>query len=234
MSTGQENLKLIKIDYGSDKSRGTMSVPPPISSTYYAYAPICRKSTYCTIALFFLGRSCSVDTVGGVPGSSLSPEMAVIATMMFLRDMACSHAGLPDVKSEGGRINGPVTEKKHKTEHRLGDNIENAIKDSFGIRVDDIAALGHTPCNGIQEPDKDGQDSTHIERTCNGASQSLCVTTAIENKSVDDIEEGKHAERPVTPLESRAGERANKTTYNHDLVCEKGDQDCRPGKPSRK
>lgn len=47
--------------------------------------------------------------------------------------------------------------EEETSEDDLGDNIEHSIKDSLGVRVDDISTLRQAPSDGVEPPKEQEQ-----------------------------------------------------------------------------
>lgn len=135
---------------------------------------------------------------------------------------------VPDSQAKLGRGDVLVAKDKHKAKDRLSDDIENTVEDGLGVRVNDVATLGHTPGDGVEEPDKKGHESAHVEDTANIWAQSLGVRAGDQSQDVDNVEEGEHAEGPVTPLVGCAGKSTNQTGDDHDLISDDSDENGGP------
>ena len=122
----------------------------------------------------------------------------------------------------------PVAPEQKSTEDRLGHHIENSIENSLGIRMDDVASLGNTPSNRVQEPQTDGQDTASQIDPVDSRTKSLGVLARHEHQDIHDVQEGNHAEGEETPLVARRDKRTNKTSSDHDLVHQDRDEKCRP------
>lgn len=116
-----------------------------------------------------------VDTV---VGSILS---SVCRDGMFLPMMSrFTKRGVPEMKTQIASINISVTPKEEESEDRLGNQIENAIKDSLRIRMNHISALGNAPGDWIKEPDENGENTARVVGATDGTSKSAGMSTAFE------------------------------------------------------
>lgn len=145
--------------------------------------------------------------------------------------LASMLAGLVHNDTKLGGIDLIVAEEKQNTKNGLGENIQDTVKDGFGVGVDDITALRQAPGNRVQEPQEEGQHATLHKRALDRPSKGIGVTAAIDGKLVGNKEEGGSAEGEVPPFVGRLRQGANQSADNHDLVRENGDQDGGPGKP---
>jgi hypothetical protein len=133
-----------------------------------------------------------------------------------------------DGKTKTSRVNVPVSPDKESTEDWLGQEVEDAVEDGLRIWRNDVAALGNTPCNGVQDPQECSQGSAHEECTLDIATEVPGVRARLPDQLVDDVDESKVAESEVSPLVLGGDECANKTGDNHDLIDDDGPQDARP------
>ena len=104
-----------------------------------------------------------------------------------------------DGKTELSRTNIPVAVNQQKAEDWFGNNIENTVEHGFTIGVDDVAAFGKTPGDGVQEPNTNGEDTALVEGTGWVGTQSAGMATSNEDEGVNDIAERQHSKNPVAP-----------------------------------
>lgn len=121
-----------------------------------------------------------------------------------------------------------MSEEQKESESRFGEDVEDTVEDGLRVGVNDVATLGQTPGNGVEEPEEDGEDTTLEEGRLDGSTQSIGVAATVDNKLVDDKEEGEHAKDPVTPLVRSLGESTNETSHNHDLIGQNGNENGGP------
>jgi hypothetical protein len=134
-----------------------------------------------------------------------------------------------EVQAESCKVNVAVTPDEQSTKSGLGKNIENTIEDSLAVGADDIAALGQTPGDGVQEPKSDGPDTTEDVGLVNVCAESLGVCATLDNDAVRNKEERNGTEGKETPLVGRLDESTDKTGDDHDLVDEDDVENGRAG-----
>ena len=180
-----------------------------------------------------------LDGVGGCGGSTIGSTVGNPATSMLL---SVGHVAarttwnvivVANVHTEGRWVNVAVTPKEQSTKDRLGHQVKDTVKDGLAIGSNDVAALAETPGNGVQEPEEDGPNTANHIGPRNVRSQSGSVLAADENDVPCHEEQGKHAKGPVSPLVRRAGQGANETSDNHDLVDQKCEENSRPWESAR-
>lgn len=161
----------------------------------------------------------------------LSTDVSVVA-VVFLLNTRVTVARLSDAEPESTRVDGTVAPEQQEGEDGLGDDIQDAVEDGLGVRVDDIASLSNTPGNRVKEPDKDCQDAADVVGTRDGAAEDPGMAAAVDEQRVDDKEESTAGEDKISPLVRGASESADEAADNHNLISQNGDEDGRPGKAS--
>lgn len=58
--------------------------------------------------------------------------------------------------AKSGRIDVAMTPEKEGAEHGLRQDIEDAVKNCFGVGGDDVSTFGKTPGDRVQEPEENG------------------------------------------------------------------------------
>lgn len=115
-----------------------------------------------------------------------------------------------DVKTESGRVDITVTPKEESTEDRLSQDIEDAVKDGFRVRRDDVAPLTESPGDRVQEPKKNGPDTADGVRLRDIGPKCRSMLAGSDGNGIGDPKEGKTSEDEVAPLEkSASGARLN-------------------------
>jgi hypothetical protein len=85
-----------------------------------------------------------------------------VITVVFLLDAGVTETRLSDAQSQSTGVDGLMAPEKEEGEDWLGDQVKDTIEDGLGIRVDNIATLGNAPCDGIEEPDENGQHAANV------------------------------------------------------------------------
>jgi hypothetical protein len=125
-----------------------------------------------------------------------------------------------NVKAKNGWVNVAVTPEEQETEDWLGEDVKNTVESGFGIRVDDIATLGKTPGNWVEEPQENGPDTTEQESAMHIGAEKKSVLTCNPEDVPCNTKKSNHAKNEVSPLVGRGHESTNKTNNNHDLIKE--------------
>lgn len=138
-----------------------------------------------------------------------------------------------NVQTESREFDIPMTPEKQEAEYWLGKYVENAVENSFRIRVDDITALAETPSNGIKKPDADGQDAANVIRPFDGAPKNTRAIRTHNHQRIYNVGKGNHAKGPVSPLVARLNKGTYQASDNHDLVGNDDSNDVVPRHSSR-
>lgn len=102
------------------------------------------NALYSLISESWLDDAVVVSVISGATGSFLSSS--------------CIHrvrgrlVVITDVKTKSCRVNVSVAPKEQSAKDWLGEDVEDTVEDSFGIRSNNIATLGQTPGNWVDEP----------------------------------------------------------------------------------
>ena len=64
---------------------------------------------------------------------------------------------VPDMQTQSSGVNITMTPEQQGAKDRLGEQIQDAVEDGLGIWRDDVAAFADAPCDGVQEPEEDGE-----------------------------------------------------------------------------
>jgi len=122
---------------------------------------------------------------------------------------------------------------EEEEEERHHEEVEDAVEDHFGVGGDNVATLGETPADGVQEGDERevstmaSVDGSHvITKTTSGQA-------SVAEEDDPDINEGGASEREVAPLVSGGGERADEAAYDGDDIEENGSEDVGPREAGR-
>ena len=157
---------------------------------------------------------------------------------------------IPDMETEPCRIDIAVTPEQQGAEDRLGEEIQDAVKDGLGVRRDDVAALADAPCDRVQEPQEDGEAAADEVDTVDVGSEGGCVLACSYGEGPSDDRERRAAEDEVGPLRGRWSvsvlfrgnrkvlgarylvighhESTDQSGDDHDLVDEEGEENRRP------
>lgn len=107
---------------------------------------------------------------------------------------------LPNVETKLSRINVAVTPDQQGAEDRLGQDVENTIKNGLGIGRDDIATLAETPGNRVDEPEENGPGTDKGVGCANILTKGQCVCSTDHNHIIGNEEESKSSKDKVSPL----------------------------------
>lgn len=102
-----------------------------------------------------------------------------------------------DAKTQGSGVDVAVAPDEDGTPDRLGKDVEHTVEDGFGVRVDDVAALGQTPCNGVQKPEEHEHGAGDVVGALDVGVDGAGVLATWTDDNVNDVEEGDHADGPV-------------------------------------
>lgn len=135
---------------------------------------------------------------GRAVGSGTIPLFAMMATMCNDWHFII----IADADTKSGGVNVTVPPKKKSTEDRLGTDVENTIEDSFRIWRDNVAALGETPSNWIQEPEENSPDTADSVGLGNVIAKWSRVSASDDGDRVGNPQEGDATESVVTELKN--------------------------------
>ena len=116
---------------------------------------------------------------------------------------------------------GVLTDEK-RTEAWLGEDVENAVKDSLRFGADDVASLAQSPSDWVQEPQRDCPDTAKSVDLADIGTKGTSVSAPLENNSVGDEEESDATKGEVSPLVGALDESTNETGDDHDFIEENG------------
>ena len=162
----------------------------------------------------------TVGTVGDAIGA------VGVVTTGLLPNLPRGHVlVILDVETEIGGGDAAVSEQQDGAEDRLGEDVEDTIKDGLAVRGDDVSALSQTPGDGVQEPQEDGEDTAAEERPADLRAESGSVSAGDEDQDIHDVEEGEASKDEVSPLVAGVGEGSNEAGDDHHFVDQDSDHD---------
>ena len=82
---------------------------------------------------------------------------------------------ISDVEAKAPNVNVAMSPQEESTKNRLGENVEDTVEDSLGVRGDDIASLTDTPGDGVEEPQANGPATADSEDLVNILTESAGV-----------------------------------------------------------
>ena len=97
-------------------------------------------------------------------------------------------------------INPTVAPNQKRTKDRLGQQVQDTVKDGLGVRRDDVAAFTEAPGDGIDEPEGEGPDAADEEGAVDVRADGFGVIVGYPADVVADEKEGDAAEGEVGPL----------------------------------
>ena len=98
-----------------------------------------------------------------------------------------------------------MTPEEESTKYGFGHDVQDTIEDSFGIRRDNVTALGKSPGDRVQEPEEDSPDTADQVYFRDVWANSSSVLARGPGDSPGDPEEGNAAKGEVTPLRAVSG-----------------------------
>ena len=170
--------------------------------------------------------------VGGRSGGSGSRSLAVSDILLLALELEVLLVVVVDVQAEPARVDVAVAPDEQSTKDRLGKNIEDAIEDGLRVRRDVVATLAQTPGDGVKSPQKRSQGTTLQESGADILTHCVGVLPSFPCKLVDDVEQSSATKGEVSPLVAGANESASKTSDDHNLIDEDGEENRRPGHAS--
>lgn len=135
------------------------------------------------------------------------------------------------VKAQATNVDITMAPEEESAKDGLGEDVENAVEDSFGVRRDDVPAFAHAPGDRVQEPETDSPKTANGVNPVDIGTEITSMATSIENDGPSDEEQGSAAEGEVTPFIGAFDQGANQTSDNHDLIDQDSIQNGWPWKP---
>ena len=105
-----------------------------------------------------------------------------------------------NVHAQPARVDVPVAPQKKSTKHWLGQDIKNTIEDSFGVGCNQVAALGQTPGDWVEEPQEDSPDATDQIYLADIRSDRISMFAGRPGDCPSNPEESEAPEHEVSPL----------------------------------
>ena len=170
----------------------------------------------------------AVDGRSGVGGTSGSG----CATVLLALKLEVLLVVVVDVQTKSGRVNVTVAPDEKSTKDWLSQDIKNAIKDGFRVRRDVVATLAKAPSDRVKSPQQCSQGTALHESRTDVLAHGVGVLASFPDKLVNDVEQCSAAESEVAPLVAGPDESASKTSNDHDLVDQDGEENGRPGHAS--
>ena len=133
-----------------------------------------------------------------------------------------------DGETETSGVNIPVSPDEEGTEDRLGQEVKDAVEDGLRVWRDDVATLGNTPSDRVQDPEECSEGSAHQECALDILAEVPGVRARLPDQLVNDVDEGEVAESEVSPLVLGGDECADKTGDDHNLINNDGPKDGGP------
>lgn len=109
-------------------------------------------------------KTSAVAGASAVSSSTIEHANLVVVTIVVQQTAVVTHsrvahAGFARVEAEALIRDTTDGEDMIEAEDDLGENVENAVEDHLAKRGDDVATVGHTPCDRVEEPDAHEEDS---------------------------------------------------------------------------
>lgn len=166
----------------------------------------------------------AVDRCGAVGGASGSG----LVTVLLALELEVLLVIVVNVQTKSRRVDVAVTPDEKSTKDGLSKNIKDTVKDGFRIGRDVVATLAEAPSDGIKRPQKSSQRTALHESRADVLAHGVGVLASFPDKLVNDVEECSAAEGEVAPLVAGPDKSASKTSDDHDLVDQDGEEDGRP------
>ena len=112
----------------------------------------------------------------------------------------------------------------NKAEHRLGEDIEDTVKDHLGIREDNVSSIGETPCDRVKQPKKRQDGGGSSEGFLEVGANDTCRSSSGTEQDPPYVEEGETTEDVETPLIGGFDQSSDQTGDDHDEI-EEGESD---------
>lgn len=128
----------------------------------------------------------------------------IIVTNMYCLGIStgsCYSKDIIALTAQAPGVDATMAPEQKSTEDRLSEEVKDAVKDSFRIRSDNVAALADTPCDGIQKPQKDGQNPRYEVHFGNIGPERSCMFARSPCQGPCDDKESTAAKDEVAPLQ---------------------------------
>ena len=116
---------------------------------------------------------------------------------------------IPDMQAQTSGVDVAVTEQQDGSKDRLGQDIQDSVKDGLAVGGDDIATLAETPGDRVEEPEEDGPHAGEKVGLANIGAEVVGVLPGGPDDGPGDGEEGKHTKGPVAPLSIDVSDRTD-------------------------
>lgn len=100
----------------------------------------------------------------------------------------------------------------------LGDQIEDTVGDHLRVWRDDVATVGNTPDDGVDEPDNREEDGGRGEGSLVSWAKGGGRSSSWADENPPDVEQSGATKGEETPFVGRLDEGTDKTGDNHDKV----------------
>ena len=107
---------------------------------------------------------------------------------------------IANVKSKLIRVDIAMSPDEKRTEHRLGEQVQDTVEDGFGVGRDDVSTFAETPGDWVEEPERDGPYTADEECAANVGTEGFGVEAGDPGDVPGYEEEGGAAEDEVSPL----------------------------------
>lgn len=100
-------------------------------------------------------------------------------------------------QAQVGGVDLVVAKEEQEAKARLGEDVEDAVEDGLRVRVDDVAALGQAPGDGIQKPQEDGEHAAVEKGALDRAAEGVGVAAGVDDElgRVGDVRPGSSRKR---------------------------------------
>merc|ERR1719201_1025018 len=115
-------------------------------------------------------------------------------------------------------VDGIAGTDNEETEHGLGDNVENGVKDGLLVGGDAAGALGKSPDNGVGRPGDGGKHGDLAKDLLAGGGLVGSAALKASEERMEDGHEHAHAEEPEEPLLTALDEGTDEAGDDHEEI----------------
>lgn len=118
-----------------------------------------------------------------------------------------------------------VSEDEHEPENRLAQNIKDTVEDLFRVRSNDVAALGATPRDRVEDPQNDDAARKDHVQFGDVSAHGPGVAEAGPHEVFEDEEQRDHGQGEVSPSVCVGDDGADEEEDDVDNLQQHGVQD---------
>jgi hypothetical protein len=196
----------------------------------------CTRDSYAQVFIKMGARMSAVYSTSLGSGRIVCGGRAVggarTSNLLGSRSSRCSiRIWYTKVKAQATNVDIAMAPEEESAKDGLGEEVQNTVEDSFGVRRDNVPAFAHAPSDRVQEPETNSPKTANSVNPVDIGTEITSMATSIENDGPSDEEEGNNTEDEVTPLIRAFDQGTNQTSDNHDLIDQDSIQNGWPRKP---